>query len=246
MADLPIKSPDRLPTHIAIIMDGNGRWARQRNLQRIEGHKQGATSVRRIVTECSRINHLHGNPKFLTLYSFSTENWKRPQDEVDFLMGMYVQYLHSELPTMLQNNVRFHQVGRDQGMSPEAIQCRDHAIRATAANTGLTVNLAVNYGSRAEIVDAVRAIARQVAAGTVAPDAIDENLISRHLYTAGLPDPDLLIRTAGEMRLSNFLLWQISYAELHITDVLWPDYDVAHLHSALDSYASRRRRFGSL
>ncbi len=246
MEHLPIKSPERLPTHIAIIMDGNGRWARQRGRQRIVGHQHGAESVRRIVTECSRLNHQYGNPKYLTLYSFSTENWKRPPDEVSFLMGMYVQYLHSELPTMLQNNVRFHQIGQTKGMPPEAIQARDEAIRTTAGNTGLTLNLAVNYGGRAEIVDAVRAIARKAASGEVAPDAVDENLISQHLYTAGLPDPDLLIRTAGEMRLSNFLLWQISYAELYVTEVFWPDFDVPHLHAALESYASRHRRFGSL
>jgi undecaprenyl diphosphate synthase len=246
MPDLPIKSPDRLPTHIAVIMDGNGRWARQRGLQRIEGHKQGAESVRRIVTECSRLNHDYGNPKYLTLYSFSTENWKRPPEEVGFLMGMYVQYLRSELPTMLKNNVRFHQIGRTEGMPPQALECRDDAIRATADNTGLTLNLAVNYGGRAEIVDAVQAIARKVAAGQVAPESIDEKLIDQHLYTNGLPDPDLLIRTAGEMRLSNFLLWQISYAELYVTDVFWPDFDVPNLHAALESYASRHRRFGLL
>ena len=246
MPDVPIKLPDRLPTHIAIIMDGNGRWARQRHQQRIVGHQHGAESVRRVVTECSRLNHQYGNPEYLTLYSFSTENWKRPPDEVSFLMGMYVQYLQSELPTMLQNNVRFHQIGQTKGMPPEAIQCRDEAIRATAGNTGLTLNLAVNYGGRAEIVDAVQAIARKAASGELAPDSIDEALISQHLYTAALPDPDLLIRTAGEMRLSNFLLWQISYAELYVTEVLWPDFDVAHLHAAMESYASRHRRFGSL
>ena len=188
----------------------------------------------------------HGNPKYLTLYSFSTENWKRPADEVSFLMDMYVEYLRQELPTMMENNVRFHQIGRSEGLPPEAIQARDEVIKATASNTGLTLNLAVNYGCRAEIVDAVRAIARKAAAGQTLARAIDEQTISQHLYTAGLPDPDLLIRTAGEMRISNFLLWQISYAELYVTDVLWPDFDIPHLHAALDSYASRHRRFGSL
>jgi undecaprenyl diphosphate synthase len=239
-------SADRLPVHIAIIMDGNGRWARNQNQPRVFGHQHGAQAVRKIVTECSRLNKQHGSPRFLTLYSFSTENWKRPADEVNFLMGMYVEYLQSELPTMMENNVRFNQIGRAAGLPPEVLSAIRHVKEQTAANTGLMLNLAVNYGGRAEILGAVKQIARQVQAGKLAPEQITEATIADHLYTAGQADPDLLIRTAGEMRISNYLLWQISYAEFYVTQTLWPDFGEDDLHAALQSYASRHRRFGAL
>lgn len=238
--------PERLPRHIAIIMDGNGRWARQRNWPRVRGHEHGGDSVRKVVTECGRLHRLYGNPTHLTLYSFSTENWKRPAEEVQFLMAMYVEYMQKELPTMMENNVRFNQIGRTEGLPDEVLAAMHEAKRQTAGNTGITLNLAVNYGSRAEIVDAVKAIAKRVEAGEIEADAITEAMISGSLYTAGQPDPDLLIRTAGEMRISNYLLWQISYAELHVTDTLWPDFDEEQLHKALENYASRHRRFGAL
>jgi undecaprenyl diphosphate synthase len=232
---------EALPRHIAVIMDGNGRWARQRGRERTYGHEQGAKAVRAIVTECARLNL-----DVLTLYSFSVENWKRPADEVGFLMDLYVEYLRAELPTMLDNNVRFVQIGRREGLSPNLLAELDHVTAATAANTGLTLALAINYGSRAEIADAVRAIAAKVRAGELDPAAITEDTVSQHLYTAGLPDPDLLIRTAGEMRVSNYLLWQISYAELYVADVCWPDFDVPQLHGALREYARRTRKFGAV
>ena len=237
---------DRLPAHIAIIMDGNGRWAQEQGQPRIFGHQHGAQAVRRIVTECARLNAEYGNPQFLTLYSFSTENWKRPADEVNFLMGMYVEYLQAELPTMMQNNIRFNQIGRRQGLPPEVLASIAQTKRATYKNTGLTLNLAVNYGGRAEMVDAVRCIAELAEKKLLAPADITEETISECLYTAGQPDPDLLIRTAGEMRLSNFLLWQISYAELYVTPTLWPNFDVPDLHTAFAAFASRTRRFGAV
>lgn len=237
---------ERLPVHIAIIMDGNGRWARQRGEPRVFGHRQGAQTVRKVVTECARLKANYGDPSYLTLYSFSTENWKRPREEVEFLMQMYVEYLESELPTMMENNVRFNQVGRLEGL-PEPVQAGiARAKQRTSENTGLTLNLAVNYGGRCEIVDAVQRIAREIEAGRLSADQIGEEHISSRLYTAGQPDPDLLIRTAGEMRISNFLLWQVSYAELYVTETLWPDFDVEDLNAALQSYSSRTRRFGAL
>ena len=239
-------SPVPPPAHVAIIMDGNGRWAQQRGQQRIYGHQHGATAVRNIVTECGRLHRERGNPRFLTLYSFSTENWKRPRAEVDFLMGMYVEYIHNEMPTMMENNVRFNQIGRTEGLPEEVLTVIRDAIAKTAGNTGITLNLAVNYGGRAEIADAMQAIARKVKAGKITPEQINEQSIAAELYTAGQPDPDLLIRTAGEMRLSNFLLWQISYAELYITEKLWADFAMADLHAAILSFASRRRLFGAV
>jgi len=244
-ADLDIPR-ERMPRHVAIIMDGNGRWAVQRGMDRVRGHQQGATTVRTIVTECARLREHHGGPDFLTLYSFSLENWKRPVEEVSALMQMYVDYLRRELPTMMDNNIRYRRIGRSDKLPPAVLDETQRVIDATAANTGLTLTLALNYGSRAEIVDAVRAIAVEVQAGRLDPAAIDEKAITDRLYTAGMPDPDLLIRTAGEMRISNYLLWQISYAELVVSPVLWPDFGVADLHKALRQYAGRRRRFGAL
>ncbi len=241
--DIPAQ---RMPRHIAIIMDGNGRWAVRRGQIRIKGHEQGAKTVRRIVTECARLRKDHGGPDYLTLYSFSLENWKRPADEVAFLMQMYAAYLRQELPTMMQNNIRFRQIGRLDNLPPSVIDEMNRTIDRTSGNTGLTLVLAINYGSRAEIADACRAIAAKAKAGQIDPAQIDESTIAQHLYTAGMPDPDLLIRTAGEMRISNYLLWQISYAELYVSQALWPDFDEPELHQAIRAYAGRHRRFGAL
>ena len=237
---------EKFPRHIAIIMDGNGRWAVQRGLQRVRGHQQGARTVRDVVTECARLRKHHGGPDFLTLYSFSIENWKRPLDEVSFLMTMYIEYLQKERATMMENNIRFHQIGRLDQLPDPVLEEMNRTVEETKQNDGLNLVLALNYGSRAEITDAVREIARRVRDGELRPDEIDEQTISDHLYTAGWPDPDLLIRTAGEMRVSNYLLWQISYAELYVSDVLWPDFSIADLHNAIRAFAQRNRRFGAL
>jgi undecaprenyl diphosphate synthase len=232
---------ESLPRHIALILDGNGRWARQRGLERVEGHVRGADTVRRVVEECCRIGI-----EQLTLYSFSSENWKRPKPEVDFLMSLLKEYLIGERPEILRQKIRFRVIGRRSELAPDVIGEIEETERLSSGNTGLTLALAVNYGSRAEIVDAVRSIAERVGRGELAPDAIDETTISDSLYTAGMPDPDLLIRTAGEMRVSNYLLWQISYAELWVTPIFWPDFTTEVLHSALRDYAARERRFGGL
>jgi len=244
-APLDIPS-NRMPRHIAIIMDGNGRWAVRRGMERVKGHQEGAKAEKRVVTECARLRKHNGGPDFLTLYSFSLENWKRPIDEVTFLMQMYIDYLQNELPTMMENNIRFRQIGRLDNLPPPVLEEVEKTLEATKKNDGLTLVLALNYGSRAEIVDAVREIAHKARVGTIAPSDIDEKVISDHLYTVGMPDPDLLIRTAGEMRISNYLLWQISYAELFVSDVLWPDYGEKDLHEAIKSFAGRNRRFGAL
>lgn len=243
----PIDSPlarvprDRWPRHVAVIMDGNGRWAQSRGLPRAAGHREGVETVRRVVTESARLGL-----EALTLYSFSSENWKRPADEVAALMLLCCEFLRLERPTMLRENIRFRRIGRREGLPPEVLEELDATERATAHATGLTLCLALNYGSRTEIADAARALAREVAAGRRDPESIDEAAMASHLYTAGIPDPDLLVRTAGEMRVSNYLLWQISYAELHVTEVLWPDFTLAHLHAALADFACRERRFGGV
>ncbi len=232
---------DRLPRHIAIIMDGNGRWARQRGLPRIKGHERGARNVRTIITHCARLGI-----DALTLYCFSTENWKRPNDEVSFLMQLYVQYLIAERETIMDNNVRFLHLGRREGLPESVLAQMDRTVEMSRGNTGLTLCLAVNYGSRDELVDAVRAIAKGVQDGRFSPGDIDEQLISNALYTAGLPDPDLLIRTANEQRVSNFLLWQISYAEIHVCEKPWPQFGVEDLNTAIKDFANRERRFGGV
>jgi undecaprenyl diphosphate synthase len=237
---------EKFPRHIAIIMDGNGRWAVRRGLERVKGHQEGAKSVRAVVTECARLRKDHGGPDVLTLYSFSLENWKRPVNEVSFLMQMYIDYLRAERVTMMENNIRFRQIGRLDNLPDAVMDQVNVTLDETKNNDGLQLVLALNYGSRAEIVDAVRDIAQQVKDGRLDPRDVDEQLISDHLYTAGLPDPDLLIRTAGELRISNYLLWQISYAELFVSDVLWPDFGVADLHAAIRAFAGRNRRFGAL
>jgi undecaprenyl diphosphate synthase len=241
--DLP---RERFPRHIAIIMDGNGRWAVRRGLERVRGHQQGAVTVRNVVTECARLRKHHGGPDFLTLYSFSIENWKRPIDEVSFLMTMYIEYLQKERVTMMENNIRFRQIGRLENLPEPVLEEMNRTLEETKDNDGLTLVLALNYGSRTEITDAVREIARKARDNELRPEEIDEQTISDHLYTASMPDPDLLIRTAGEMRVSNYLLWQISYAELFVSDVLWPDFGVDDLHGAIRAFSQRNRRFGAL
>ena len=233
--------PARLPRHVAIIMDGNGRWARQRGKQRVEGHAQGVHSVRATVEECCRLGVGQ-----LTLYCLSSENWKRPQMELNFLMALLQQYLVQERPEILAQNIRFTTIGRRDGLPPAVLHEIDENVRLTRDNRGMTLCLAINYGSRLEITDAVRSLAERVRDGRLRPDEIDEAAISDALYTGGRPDPDLLIRTANEMRISNFLLWQISYAELWVTEKFWPDFDAATLRQALADYGRRERRFGGL
>lgn len=232
---------DRLPRHIAIIMDGNGRWAQRNGWPRIEGHRRGVQSVRRIVEECSRFGL-----EQLTLYCFSSENWKRPEQELRLLMQLLEQYLIEERTEMLRQNLRFAVIGRREGLGDGVIREITVTDECTRDNTGMRLCLAVNYGSRSEIVDAVQTIAREVAAGKLQPSEIDESVIGGALYTQGMPDPDLVIRTAGEMRVSNYLLWQISYAEFWVTEKCWPEFEVDDLHSALRDYAARDRRFGGL
>ncbi|HEX8521437.1 MAG TPA: isoprenyl transferase [Tepidisphaeraceae bacterium] len=243
LSDIPA---ERFPRHMAIIMDGNGRWALRRGLERVRGHQQGAVTVRNIVTECARLRKEHGGPDFLTLYSFSLENWKRPVEEVSFLMEMYITYLRNERKTMMDNNIRFRQIGRLDHLPEPVLEEMNETLEITKENDGLTLNLALNYGSRAEITDAMKVIAEKVQRGEMTVDEIDEQAISDHLYTAGMPDPDLLIRTAGEMRVSNYLLWQISYAELVVSQTLWPDFGVEDLHGAIKEFSGRNRRFGAL
>ncbi len=233
--------PHALPRHVAIIMDGNGRWARQRGLPRIEGHRAGAEAVRGIVETCARLGI-----QCLTLYSFSVENWRRPPQEVAALMLLYAEYLIRKRPELTDNDIRLVQLGRRTGLPAEVLRELDETLALTRENKRMTLALALNYGARTEIVDGVREIARRVQRGELAPEQIDERVISQSLYTAGLPDPDLLIRTAGEMRISNFLLWQISYAELFVTPVLWPDFRPEELYAALKEYAGRERRFGGV
>ncbi len=232
---------ERFPRHCAIIMDGNGRWAQRQGLPRIEGHRRGVASVRRTVEESARL-HLEQ----LTLYCLSSENWKRPQQELDFLMHLLEQYMIEERSTIMEQNVRVAVIGRRTGIPEPVLREVDKTIALSAENSGTRLCLATNYGGRSELVGAVRSIAAEVEAGRLAPEAIEEQTLSEHLYTAGMPDPDLLIRTAGEMRLSNFLLWQISYAELWVTDLCWPEFEEQTLHEAIRSFAARDRRFGGL
>ncbi|MEX2316775.1 MAG: isoprenyl transferase [Pirellulales bacterium] len=232
---------DRLPRHIAIIMDGNGRWAERQQLPRLAGHQRGVDSVRRTTEECARLKL-----EQLTLYCLSSENWKRPVTEINFLMHLLEQYMIEERSTIMKNDVRVRMLGRRDDIPDEVLRELDQTVEMSRGNQGLWLNLAINYGGRAEIVDAVRQVARRVQAGQLPPAAIDEAAISEQLYTAGAADPDLLIRTAGEMRISNFLLWQISYAEIWVTDKCWPEFDEATLHEAIRAYAARERRFGGL
>ena len=238
---LPELDLARLPRHVAIIMDGNGRWAAKRSLPRVVGHRAGADAVRRAVETSARLGL-----ECLTLYAFSTENWKRPRFEIRALMDLLVEYLRKELHSLKENNIQFRMIGRSEELHISVLEQIRKAELSTFQNTGLRLNIALNYGGRAEIVDAVRKLAREVAAGRLQPDEVDEDLIHRNLYTRALPDPDLLIRTSGEMRISNFLLWQIAYAEIHVTETLWPDFGERDIFSALIDYQRRERRFGRI
>ena len=231
----------RWPAHIAVIMDGNGRWAQRQGLPRIEGHRRGVESVRRVTEECARLDIDQ-----LTLYCLSSENWKRPQAELDFLMHLLEQYMIEERSTIMQNNIRVCTIGRREGI-PETVQREiDKTITLSFNNSGTRLCLAINYGGRSELLDAVRNIASAVRENRLQLDEISEQTIDEQLYTAGMSDPDLLIRTAGEMRISNFLLWQISYSEIWVTDRCWPEFREDDLHEAIRDYASRERRFGGL
>jgi undecaprenyl diphosphate synthase len=230
-----------LPQHVAVIMDGNGRWARERHLPRIEGHRRGAESAKSIIRTAGEVGI-----KYLTLYAFSVENWNRPKDEVDALMKYLIHYLKTETPDLNKNNVRLEAIGQIHRLPENVQEQLKKSIATLAKNNGLTLVLALSYGGRTEIVDSVRGIAREVKAGKLDPDAITEKIFSQHLYTRNYPDPDLLIRTSGEMRVSNFLLWQISYAELVITATLWPDFRRPQFFAALEEYAKRHRRFGGI
>lgn len=232
---------DRLPRHIAIIMDGNGRWARLRGLHRAQGHRQGAKTVEKIAQSCVDLG-----VQSLTLYSFSMENWERPRIEVNALMHLYSRYLVGIRPTLMKNNVRLVHLGRMSNLPAEVQKELKKTVKMTSGNTGMVLALALNYGGRAEITDAARKIAREYKSGKLRLKDINEDCISRHLYTSGLPDPDLLIRTAKEMRVSNFLLWQISYSEFYVTGKLWPDFTKSDLKRAIRAYARRTRRFGAV
>jgi undecaprenyl diphosphate synthase len=229
------------PRHIAIIMDGNGRWAQQRGLPRIEGHRQGVTSVRRITEHCARLG-----VEQLTLYCLSSENWRRPAAELDFLMHLLEQYMIEERALLMRERIRVALIGRRDGLPEATLAAMDRTVAMCAANDGMRLCLAVNYGGRGEIVAAAQKLAEEARAGSLDPATIDEELFAARLDTAGMPDPDLLIRTASEMRISNFLLWQISYAELWVTDATWPDFTEAHLDEAIAAFAGRDRRFGGL
>jgi len=247
LAWIPPGSPDealarqvnfeQLPAHVAIIMDGNGRWAAQRRLPRVEGHRAGIDSVRDVVETSARLGI-----DVLTLYAFSVENWKRPRAEVNTLMMLLKRYIRLELETLQRNNIRFRVIGRAEELASDVQDELEAGIRRTAANTGLQFNIALNYGGRAEIVHA----ARKAIASGVAPDELDEQRFAQFLYTSGQPDPDLLIRTSGEMRVSNFLLWQIAYSEIWVTDTLWPDFRRRDLLQALVAYQKRERRYGGI
>ena len=230
-----------LPAHVAIIMDGNGRWAKERSLPRVEGHRRGAESVRAVLRTAARLG-----VKYLTLYAFSVENWNRPQDEVDTLMKYLARYLKSEQREMNDNNVKLQAIGQTSRL-PKFVRDQLEATRESLSqNTGTTLTLALSYGGRTELVDAVRGIAEKARDGEIDPAKISEQTISGHLYTSDMPDPDLLIRTSGEMRVSNFLLWQISYAELVVTDRLWPDFGEPEFCAAMEEFAGRNRRFGKV
>ncbi|HTG81125.1 MAG TPA: isoprenyl transferase [Geobacteraceae bacterium] len=231
--------PEKLPRHLAIIMDGNGRWAKERMLRRIVGHRRGVETVRTVVEECSRLGI-----RFLTLYAFSSENWLRPKTEVRALMALLKRYVKTETSRMMQNNIRFNVIGNRDELPSDVNGELDAAMAKTAGNSGMTLTLALSYGGRQEIMRAASLLATDLAAGRVAVATIDETMFDGYLFTAGMPDPDFLIRTSGEMRISNFLLWQLAYAELYFTEVNWPDFTTVELHRALCDYQARERRFG--
>ncbi|MEW6661216.1 MAG: isoprenyl transferase [Bacillota bacterium] len=233
--------PDRMPYHIAVIMDGNGRWAKKRNMPRDMGHRAGIKSLRTIVEACGELGI-----RILSVYAFSTENWKRPKEEVEMLMGLLAEYIYKELPQLHSAGVKIVPIGRLSELPRESQKALFEAVEKTSGNTKMTINIALNYGGRAEIIDAVKKIAAKVQAKELKPKDITEDTIANNLYTAGQPDPDLIIRPSGEQRISNFLLWQSAYAEFFTTNVLWPDFRKKHLLEALLDYQQRDRRFGGL
>jgi undecaprenyl diphosphate synthase len=233
--------PEKRPRHIAIIMDGNGRWAQQQGLPRIEGHRRGVATVRRVTEECARLAI-----EQITLYCLSSENWKRPRSELDLLMQLLEQYLIEERQTLRDENIRLSVIGSREGIPASTLAEMDKTVAMTRNYTGMRLCLAINYGARRELVDAVRRIAQETQQGALDPQSICEQTLADHLYTVGMSEPDLLIRSAGEMRLSNFLLWQISYAELWVTEKCWPEFEEADLHLAIRKFAARSRRFGGL
>src|SRR4029434_1844936 len=237
----PNYCPVSVPRHIAIIMDCNGRWAKERGQPRIAGHEQGAESVRAVTEACVELG-----VEFLTVYAFSTENWKRPEAEVSALWALLEHFISQETPTLMKNNVRLRAIGRLHELPASCQDALRRAIELTAANTATTLILALNYSGRAELVDAARALCVKAVRGELQPDDIDTDAISRHLYTHDLPDPDLLIRTSGEVRLSNFLLWQLSYTEIHVTSKLWPDFRKEDFLNALHDFSQRTRRYGGV
>ena len=232
---------DKIPRHIAVIMDGNGRWARERGLPRIEGHRRGSEAVRACTAAC-----LEAGVPYLTLYAFSKENWQRPADEVAALMVLLDRFLAERTAEIMERNIRLRAIGHLPDLPDKVRRRLEDTIARSAGNTALTLTLALSYGARTEIADAARQLAREAKAGTLDPETIDEEAVAARLYTAGTPDPDLLVRTSGEMRLSNFLLWQISYAEIVVTPQLWPDFTKEDLFAALQEYARRHRRYGGI
>jgi len=231
----------KIPKHVAIIMDGNGRWAKKRGLPRVAGHRKGADSVRKAVESCDKLG-----VRYLTLYAFSSENWNRPQKEVDALMGLLEKFLQEKTPEMMEDNVRLTSMGRLDQLPTNVRAALDSAVETTAGNTGVTMNLALSYGGREEIVDAAKSIAVRVEAGKLKPADVNNEIFSQEIYTSKMPDPDLLIRTSGELRLSNFMLWQLSYAEIFITNKLWPDFRYEDFVEAISDFTKRDRRFGKV
>ncbi len=232
---------EHLPEHIGVIMDGNGRWAKRRGLPRSAGHQAGADTLKKIVTECNKMGI-----KYITVYAFSTENWKRPKDEVDFLMNLLLNYLRDSERTLAKENVKIRAIGGREALSEEIREQIKKTEKFTENNTGIVMNIALNYGSREELVNAARNLAKKVKAGELSADDINEDMISSELYTGGQPDPDLIIRTSNELRLSNFLMWQSAYSELYFTKTLWPDFSVKDLYDAIMEYQSRNRRYGGV
>lgn len=232
---------DEIPRHVAIIMDGNGRWARGRGLERIEGHRAGAEAVRRVVKACVDMGI-----EVLTIFAFSTENWSRPREEVDALMALLVEYFSRDLDELHDLGVRLRVIGERERLPKPVQESVERAVNRTKANSKMTLVICLSYGGRWDIVQAARRLAKRVAEGDIGPEEIDENMFSSFLETAGLPDPDLVIRTSGEMRISNFLLWQLAYSELWVTPTLWPDFEEQHLRQAVEEYSKRERRFGKV
>jgi len=228
-----------IPRHVAIIMDGNGRWAKQQGLERVEGHRAGAVAVKNLVESLKQTGI-----QYLTLYAFSTENWKRSKEEVDALMELLAEFIDANLPLLMENDVRLLVSGRIEGLPEKAREKLKEAIRKSSVNASGTVIFALNYGGRAEIADVAKKLAQKVQKGEIKPEQIDEKLFAQNLYLPDVPDPDLLIRTSGELRLSNFLLWELSYSEIYVTDTYWPDFDLAELDKAIDAFQKRNRRYG--